>query len=64
MNPLQVADLLLFDLQAVLLGVHLWSLRKRLDERDVAELITAYRNGTTAASLATRRLRLLRLQPW
>lgn len=30
-----------------------WSLRERLDERDIAELITAYRNGATAASLAT-----------
>jgi hypothetical protein len=30
-----------------------WSLRERLDERETAELITAYRNGTTAASLAT-----------
>jgi hypothetical protein len=30
-----------------------WSLRERLDERDIAELSTAYRNGTTAASLAT-----------
>jgi 2,4-dienoyl-CoA reductase-like NADH-dependent reductase (Old Yellow Enzyme family) len=30
-----------------------WSLRERLDEREIAELITAYRNGTTAASLAT-----------
>ena len=28
------------------------SLRDRLDERDIAELITAYRNGATAASLA------------
>jgi hypothetical protein len=30
-----------------------WSLRERLDERDIAELITAYRTGATAASLAT-----------
>jgi hypothetical protein len=29
-----------------------WSLRERLDERDIANLITAYRNGATAASLA------------
>jgi hypothetical protein len=29
-----------------------WSLRERLDERDIAELITAYRDGVTAASLA------------
>ena len=28
-----------------------WSLRDRLDERDIAELITAYREGATAASL-------------
>ena len=30
-----------------------WSLRERLDERDIANLITAYRDGATAASLAT-----------
>ena len=29
-----------------------WSLRERLDEQDIAELITAYRDGATAASLA------------
>jgi transposase len=29
-----------------------WSLRDRLDERDIAELITAYREGATADSLA------------
>ncbi|PZS28300.1 MAG: hypothetical protein DLM61_15145 [Pseudonocardiales bacterium] len=29
-----------------------WSLRDRLDERDIANLITAYRQGSTAASLA------------
>jgi 2,4-dienoyl-CoA reductase-like NADH-dependent reductase (Old Yellow Enzyme family) len=29
-----------------------WSLRERLDEREIAELITSYRNGATAASLA------------
>jgi hypothetical protein len=29
-----------------------WSLRERLTERDIAELINAYRDGTTAASLA------------
>ena len=29
-----------------------WSLRDRLDERDIADLITAYRDGATAASLA------------
>jgi hypothetical protein len=28
-----------------------WSLRERLDERDIAELITAYRDGATATSL-------------
>ena len=27
------------------------SLRERLDERDIADLITAYRGGITAASL-------------
>ena len=32
---------------------HSWSLRERLDEREIAELITAYRNGATAAPLAT-----------
>ncbi|HZS23139.1 MAG TPA: hypothetical protein VFA63_19380 [Pseudonocardiaceae bacterium] len=30
-----------------------WSLRERLNEREIAELITAYRNGATAACLAT-----------
>jgi hypothetical protein len=30
-----------------------WSLRERLDERDIAELITAYRDGANTASLAT-----------
>ena len=30
-----------------------WSLRDRLTERDIARLITAYREGTAAASLAT-----------
>jgi 2,4-dienoyl-CoA reductase-like NADH-dependent reductase (Old Yellow Enzyme family) len=30
-----------------------WNLHERLDERETAELITAYRNGATAASLAT-----------
>ena len=30
-----------------------WSLHDSLSERDIAELITAYRDGTTAASLAT-----------
>jgi hypothetical protein len=29
-----------------------WSLRDRLTERDITELITAYRDGATAASLA------------
>jgi hypothetical protein len=29
-----------------------WSLRDRLDERNITELITAYREGATAASLA------------
>jgi hypothetical protein len=29
-----------------------WSLREGLDEREIAELITAYRDGATAASLA------------
>ena len=29
-----------------------WSLRERLDEHDIAKLITAYRDGATAASLA------------
>jgi hypothetical protein len=30
-----------------------WSLHERLDERELAELITAYRDGATAASLAS-----------
>jgi hypothetical protein len=30
-----------------------WSLRERLHEREIAKLITAYRDGATAASLAT-----------
>jgi hypothetical protein len=30
-----------------------WHLRDRLDEREIAELISAYREGTTVASLAT-----------
>jgi hypothetical protein len=30
-----------------------WRLRERLDERDIADLIIAYRDGATAASLAT-----------
>jgi hypothetical protein len=30
-----------------------WSLHERLDEREITELITAYREGATAASLAT-----------
>jgi 2,4-dienoyl-CoA reductase-like NADH-dependent reductase (Old Yellow Enzyme family) len=29
-----------------------WNLHERLDEREIAELITAYRDGATAASLA------------
>lgn len=29
-----------------------WSLRERLDKREIAKLITAYRNGATTASLA------------
>ena len=29
-----------------------WSLHDRLDERELAELTTGYRNGATAASLA------------
>jgi 2,4-dienoyl-CoA reductase-like NADH-dependent reductase (Old Yellow Enzyme family) len=33
-------------------GQRPWSLRERLNERDIAELITAYRDGATAASLA------------
>ena len=30
-----------------------WILRERLHEREIAELITAYRHGATSASLAT-----------
>lgn len=33
-------------------GTRPWTLRERLDERDIAELIIAYRKGATAASLA------------
>ena len=29
-----------------------WSLRERLNEREIADLITGYRDGATAASLA------------
>ena len=29
-----------------------WSFRERLDEREITQLITAYRNGATTASLA------------
>jgi 2,4-dienoyl-CoA reductase-like NADH-dependent reductase (Old Yellow Enzyme family) len=32
-----------------------WSLRERLDEHEIAKLITAYHNGATTASLATAR---------
>ena len=32
---------------------HPWSLLERLDELEIAKLITAYRDGATAASLAT-----------
>jgi len=32
-----------------------WNLRERLDQSEIAELITAYRNGATAASLAAAR---------
>jgi 2,4-dienoyl-CoA reductase-like NADH-dependent reductase (Old Yellow Enzyme family) len=56
----QAADLLLCRIQpaptpraARPSAKHPWSLRERLDESDIAELITAYRNGATAASLAT-----------
>ena len=55
----QVADLLLCHTMALTSPVRVlkssakppWSLHERLDERDIAELITAYRDGTTAASL-------------
>jgi hypothetical protein len=30
-----------------------WSLRERLDEHEIVGMITAYRDGATAASLAT-----------
>jgi 2,4-dienoyl-CoA reductase-like NADH-dependent reductase (Old Yellow Enzyme family) len=58
----QVADLRLFHTVALTSPVRAarpsakrpWSLRERLDKREIDELITAYRNGTTtAASLAT-----------
>ncbi|MGH3751659.1 MAG: hypothetical protein ACRDRP_03010 [Pseudonocardiaceae bacterium] len=57
----QAADLLLCRTMAIANPVRAarpnakrpWSLRERLDEREIAELITAYREGATAASLAT-----------
>jgi hypothetical protein len=57
----QAADLLFCHTMALTSSVRAarpsakspWSLRERLDERDIAELITAYRDGATAASLAT-----------
>jgi hypothetical protein len=57
----QAADLRLCHTMALTSPVHAsgssgqrpWSLCERLDERDIAELITAYRDGATAASLAT-----------
>jgi hypothetical protein len=56
----QAADLRLCHTMALTSPVHAsgssgqrpWSLCERLDERDIAELITAYRDGATAASLA------------
>jgi 2,4-dienoyl-CoA reductase-like NADH-dependent reductase (Old Yellow Enzyme family) len=56
----QAADLLLCHPMALTSSVRAarpstkrpWSLRERLDQREIAELITAYRNGATAASLA------------
>ena len=60
-HSVQAADLLLYHTVARTHPVcaprpsaeHPWSLRDRLDERDIADLITAYREGATAASLAT-----------
>jgi 2,4-dienoyl-CoA reductase-like NADH-dependent reductase (Old Yellow Enzyme family) len=59
-HSVQAADLLLCRTMALVSPVRaprpsakpLWSLRERLDERDITELITAYRDGATAASLA------------
>jgi hypothetical protein len=60
-HTVQAADLRLCHTMALTSSVRAarphtkrpWSLRERLDERELAELITGYRNGATAASLAT-----------
>jgi 2,4-dienoyl-CoA reductase-like NADH-dependent reductase (Old Yellow Enzyme family) len=57
----QAADLLLCHTAALANPVRApkpsakppWSLRERLDEHEIAELITGYHHGATAASLAT-----------
>jgi 2,4-dienoyl-CoA reductase-like NADH-dependent reductase (Old Yellow Enzyme family) len=60
-HTVQAADLRLCHIMALSSPVraprsdanHPWSLRDRLTETGITELITAYRNGATAASLAT-----------
>jgi hypothetical protein len=60
-HSVQAADLLLWRTAALAGPMRApkpstkppWSLRERLDEREIAELITAYRNGATTAFLAT-----------
>jgi hypothetical protein len=58
-TPVQAADLPLCHTVALTSPVRAasakrpWSPRERLDECKIAELITAYRDGATAASLAT-----------
>jgi hypothetical protein len=60
LHPAQVADLRLCYTVALTspartprpIATRPWSLRDRLTERDITELITAYRDGVTAASLA------------
>ena len=57
---MQAADLRLCHTVACTSPVHTpkasakppWSLRERLGEREIADLITAYRDGAAAASLA------------
>jgi hypothetical protein len=59
-HSVQAADLLFCQTAALTSPVRAprpsakrpWSLRERLHEREVAELITAYRDGATAVSLA------------
>ncbi|MBV8992364.1 MAG: hypothetical protein JO287_01365 [Pseudonocardiales bacterium] len=62
-HSVQAADLRLCHTMALVSPVRAarpsakrpWSLRERLDEREIAELITTYHNGATATSLAAAR---------